>query len=114
MTSRTKLRASGIVGLALIGCVVLLWGAGAFEADAVTADNHYEGTVISAGDSTLMIQSVPDNDTFTFRVEPNAQITKDGQRVSLEKVTSGDSVTVVFTTGKNESIATSIAAHSSY
>lgn len=103
-------------GLALLAVLVggwMLFSGGAFEADAVT-DDQYQGTVMSAGDSALMIESTPDNNMLSFRVESSTQITKDGERVKLEKVSNGDGVTVVSKSKNNERIATSIAAHSPY
>src|SRR5712691_9816875 len=103
MTSPSRLIRSYLAGALLIaGAAWFLLAGGAFQADAVTAENQFEGTVMSAGASMLMIQSTPDNDMLLFRVESNPQITKDGERVTLEKVTSGDVVTVVFKKSKDD------------
>jgi hypothetical protein len=94
------------------GMMMLLYG-GAFEADAVT-DGQDHGTVMSVVAPALMIETAPDHDTMTFRVESTTQINKDGREVGLEKVVNGDSVTVVSKIKDNERIATSILARTPY
>lgn len=114
MTTYLKPTRGRIALLSLtVGAALVLFALWPFQADA-TPDNHFEGTVMSAGASALMIQTSPDNDTIAFRVEPKAAITRDGEKVSLDKVASGDNVTVESTVKENERIATNIVAHSPY
>lgn len=105
-----------LVALMLIGCgaglAMFLYG-GAFEADAVT-DSEDQGTVMSAGGSTLTIQSAPDNDPLSYRIESTTQITKDGRRVPLEKISDGDSVTVMSKIKEDSRVATSIVVRTPY
>jgi hypothetical protein len=100
------------VGIAFVGVIVWYLGSGAFVADATGGDNHYKGTVMSTEFETLMIETAPDKEPVTFRVDSRAQILKDGQRVRLEEIAQGDTVSVDTKGTENERVATMIEARS--
>lgn len=108
----TKFRLATILIAGTLGTMMLLYG-GAFEADAVT-DGQTHGTVISVITPTLMIETAPDYDTMSFRVESTTKISKDGRKVGLEEVVSGDSVIIVSKTKDDERIATTVLAKTPY
>lgn len=109
--SKARLAALILIG-AGAGMMMLLYG-GAFRADAVTTGQEH-GTVMSVVAPMMIIETTPDHDTMIFRVDSTTEITKDGRRVGLEKVTDGDSVTVVSKIKNDERIATSILARTPY
>lgn len=109
---RSKKLSGAILGLVLVGCAIGLWGGGAFQEQTLGASNHFDGSVISRTGASLMIQASPDSDIVAFRVESNAPITKDGERVTLERLGEGDIVAIDFQMKNDQRIATNIVARS--
>src|SRR4029450_4679140 len=100
------------LGIAFAGVIAWFLGSGAFKADATGGVNHYKGTVMSTEFETLMIETAPDNELVRFQVDSRAQILKDGQRVRLEEIAQGDTVSVDTKGTENERVAIMIEARS--
>lgn len=107
---RWKKSHSAVAGLIVVAAVLVI--ANAFRTTPASADESYDGQVMSAGDSTLMVQLNPDSDARMFKVSKDAKITKDGEKSSLDKLSTGDQVTIAVTVRDSEEVAVTIAARS--
>jgi hypothetical protein len=106
--NRTHSAVAGMLAVALVLVV-----ANMFRTTPASADESYDGRVMmSSGDSTLMVQLTPDSDAREFKVATDAKITKDGEKSSLDKLSTGDQVTIAVAVRNSEEIATTIVARS--
>lgn len=90
------------VGLMLLGV--------ALQVSARAPDNTVEGTVMRAGDSRLALMLSSSDEIRLFVVAPDAAISRDGKKVTLEEVTVGDFAFVIGKPHEETPIATTIVA----
>lgn len=98
----------------LIGYLATVPSAGMVPDAQFAGPTYYDGTILTARESVLMLQMAPDYDALLFRVARDAQITRDGEKVSLEELQSGDLATLTAERGDSELLATHIAARARY
>ena len=101
---------TAIAGLFAVALMLVV--ANTFRTIEAAAEQSYEGTVMSTGDSTLMIQTAPDSDARSFDVASDAKITKDGEKSTLDRVVTGDLVTIAVSVRDAREVALNIVARS--
>jgi hypothetical protein len=81
---------------------------------ATTANNTVRGTVLSASEGRLTINSAGSYDQVTVLVAPQTKLALDGKVATLDQFKAGDRAHVTFEGRDRELVATSIIAWSPF